>query len=407
MTFADFRTRIPAINSWLLAGVFFMIPVTVAPAYWLTVLILVLWLIEGRLGQKLRDLAAEPLVWAFVAYFAVFALSLLWSDDLSWGRRLLGRQYLFLLFPLYLSVAQRAHFARYVSAFLLSVTMCELLTFYNWAQLHVWPGLPDGIRVDKGADDTAPFVDRILYTPALALAGYLSAHRLLFELTSLRARLAYVALFAATVFNLLISGGRAGLVGFLALLTMLAFQRLVRRPMLATGVAAALVGGIVFGGYYGNDYFRLRVDRAFDEVVRYEELPKASVSQRIVYAANAWRVFAEHPLIGVGLGDTREAYREMNARHTPNWKPAWNPHNHYLYVLTAAGTLGAIALAAVLLLPWFLGAPADGRERVRKALPLLFIVICLFESYLMRSNTTLMFVLFTAASWCGMRGRAA
>lgn len=407
MTFADFRARIPAINSWLLAGVFFMIPVTVAPAYWLTLVILILWLIEGRLGEKLWALVKDPLVWVFVGYFSVFALSLLWSDDLEWGRRLLGRQYLFVLFPLYLSVARREHFGRYVGAFLLSVAICELLTFYNWAQLHVWPELPDGIRVDKGADDTAPFVDRILYTPALALAGYLSAHRLLFEVTSLRARMVYVMLFAGTVFNLLISGGRAGLMGFLALLTMLAFQRFARRPMLAAGVAAALIGGIVFGGYYGNDYFRQRLDRAFEEVVRYEELPKASVSQRIVYATNAWRVFAEHPLIGVGLGDTREAYREMNARHTPKWKPAWNPHNHYLYVLTAVGALGAVALAAVLLLPWLLDAPPDGRERVRRALPLLFIVICLFESYLMRSNTTLMFVLFTAASWCGVRGRPA
>ncbi|MCP2937726.1 hypothetical protein NK983_34020, partial [Salmonella enterica subsp. enterica serovar Typhimurium] len=79
------------------------------------------------------------------AYYGVFLLSLLWTADLEWGRRMSGRQGFFLLFALYFSVARREHFGRYVSAFLLSIAMCELLAFYNWAQLNVWPDLPEGI----------------------------------------------------------------------------------------------------------------------------------------------------------------------------------------------------------------------------------------------------------------------
>ena len=221
------RERIPFINSWLLAGVFFSIPLTVAPAYWLSALILIFWLVEGRYAEKLRALAAEPLVWLFAAYYAVFALSLLWTEDLDWGRRMTGRQGFFLLFALYFSVARREHFGRYVSAFLLSVACCEALAFYNWAQLHVWPDLPDGIRVEKGADDTAPFVDRMMYTPALALAGYLAGHRLLFEARTAGVRMLYVLLLLSTTLNLLIAGGRAGLLGFLVLLALLVLELLV------------------------------------------------------------------------------------------------------------------------------------------------------------------------------------
>ena len=225
MSLAALRERIPSINSWLLAGVFVCIPVQVAPAYLLSAAMLALWVVEGRLGAKLRALAAEPLVWIVVGYYAVLMSSMLWTDDTAWGWRMVHRQTFFLLFPLYLSVARREHFGRYVAAFLFSIAACEALAFYNWVQLHLWPGLPDGVRVDKTPEDTAPFVDRIMYTPALALAGYLAGHRLLFESTTLRQRALYGGLLAATVLNLLIAGGRAGMVGFLALLVLLVFQR--------------------------------------------------------------------------------------------------------------------------------------------------------------------------------------
>jgi O-antigen ligase len=399
------REQIPLINSWLLAGVFFTIPLTIAPAYWLSALMLILWLAEGRYAARLRALAAEPLVWLFAAYYAVFAVSLLWTDDLDWGRRMTGRQGFFLLFALYFSVARREHFGRYVSAFLLSIACCELLAFYNWAQMFVWPDLPDGLRVEKGAEDTAPFVDRMMYTPALALAGYLAGHRLLFEARTARTRLLYLIFFVTTLINLLISGGRAGVLGFLVLLTLLVFQRFARRPLFAAVLACVLSLGIVLGGYAGNDYFRDRVDLGIDQLVNYQDRPNTSISLRIVYARNAWRMIAESPWLGVGIGDYLTEYTKVNALHTPEWEPVYNPHNQYLYALANAGIPAGLLLLAVLGYPLVRRGPDDGRQRIRKALPVLFIPICVFESYLMRSNLSMMYVLFLAALWCGVRAR--
>lgn len=401
MSLSSLQARIPAVNSWLLAGVFFCIPIQVAPAFWLTALMLLLWLVEGRYADKLRTALTEPLTWVFAAYYGVFLLSMLWTEDRAWGWRMVGKQQFFLLFPLYFTVARREHLGRYVSAFLLSVSMCELLAFYNWAQLHAWPGLPDGIRVAKSSDDTAPFVDRILYTPSLALAGYLAGHRLLFEAPSLRSRAMYALLLLATTANLLISGGRAGMVGFLVLLALLVFQRFARRPVLAAATASLLITTVVLGGYHGNSYFRERVDDAIDQVSHYEDRPNSSVGLRIVYSTNAWRIYAEHPLLGIGAGDYPEEYRKMNALHTPQWEPAWNPHNQYLLALTSAGLAVGAALLAVLLVPLLRRGLAGDRRRMSRALPTLFIVLCLFESYLMRSNTSMMYVLFLAALWRG------
>ncbi|HRA77272.1 MAG TPA: O-antigen ligase family protein [Burkholderiaceae bacterium] len=405
MSLAQLRSRIPEINSWLLAAVFFCIPVQVAPAYLLTAAMLALWLIEGRLPEKLRALAGEPLVWIFVGYYGVLLASMLWTNDTEWGWRMIKRNNFFLLFLLYFSVARREHFVRYVTAFLASIALCEALAFYNWAQLHLWPGLPAGVRVEKDPYDTAPFVDRIMYAPLLALAGYLAGHRLLFEAATARWRLLYAALLAATAMNLLIAGGRTGLVGFLALLALLVFQRSGRRPLAASLLSTALIGGVVLGGYFGSDYFRERVHDAVQGVVEYETRPELSASQRIVFVVNAWRIYSEHPLLGVGIGDYRSEYERVNAVHTPQWPAGWNPHNHYLLVLTAAGVPGGIMLALVLFVPLLRAGPDDGRQRIRRAVPTLLIVICLLESYLARSNVSMMYVLFTAALWCGVPNR--
>src|SRR5690606_2022390 len=71
---AQLRERIALANSWLLAAVFFCIPVQVAPAYVLSAAMLALWVIEGRVGGKLRALAAEPLVRIMLGYYGVLLL---------------------------------------------------------------------------------------------------------------------------------------------------------------------------------------------------------------------------------------------------------------------------------------------------------------------------------------------
>ncbi len=407
MNFTNFRARIPAINSWLLAAVIACVPVLITPAYVLTGVMLLLWLVEGRLVRKLRALAGEPLVWIFAAYFGAYLLSLVWSENLDWGWRMVGKQKLFLFFGLYLSVARREHLARYVSAFLASMAVCETLAFYNWLDLHFLHALPEGVRVDKNPLDTSPFVDRILYAPALALAGYLAGHRLLFESESVGPRVMYGLLLCTTLLNLVLSGGRAGLIGFAVLMVLLLFQRMRQRRGLAALFSVLLVAGLFAGSYFGSDFLRSRIDQGVDEVRNFNERPNKSLTLRVVYAMNAWRLFAEQPLLGVGVGDYPAEYARMNALHTPAWRPMWNPHNEYLLAMSSAGLFGAVAVFLVLFFPLFRRGPDDGRRHLRIAVPLLFIVLCLLESYLMRSNTKLMYVVFMAVLWCDTRDRQA
>jgi O-antigen ligase len=396
---ATLRGRIPAINSALLAALFFVIPTHVAPAYFLTLLILLLLLLEGKPLAHLRTLADSPLPAIFAAYFAVFALSLLWTQDLAFGVKMVKRQVFFLLFPLYLLAARREHLRFYFAAFLASIALCVALAWYNWARLHHLPGLPGGIQVDKSIGDTAPFVDWIMYTPILAFAAYLLLHDWLFGpwLPGLRRRWLLAAFLLAVVGNALMSGGRSGVVGLIALIGLAAVQRFAQRPLLAATLAATGMALVVSAGYAVFPLFQERIDKAVEQVRSPLGAGDVSISYRLAYAKGALDVFADHPIAGAGAGDLPDEYLRINPNAPVESGRMWNPHNQYLLVLSTTGLLGGMMLVLVLAgVASLRTAPGDGLRRIQVALVVLFAVICLGESYLARSNTSLMFVLFSA-----------
>lgn len=386
------RARIPAINAGLFVSLFFFLPGKVGLAYIVTALMLILSMVEGRFSEKWQRLKGDPLFWIFQALFWVFPLSLLWTEDLDAGYRMVGRYTFFLLSALYLTVARRELIPRCIAAFLAGCALAEVLAYYNWLQLHVYPDWPRGVRVWKDPFDTAPFVDHIMYAPILAWAGYLALRGALTR-TGLP-RIAYLLLAGATAGNLLFSGGRTGQLAFLVMVAVLIFQRFARRPLLAGALSVVAVGGLLGGGYVGSDFFRARVDAAIHEVSILETNVNTSSGLRLNFYMNSLRLFAEKPLLGVGAGDYTVEYDRINALHSPVAFTTTNPHNQYLFVLSTTGVLGGAALALVLLPPTLWRRRDPELDGLRLALLVFIGTICMLESYLWRSNTSLLYVIF-------------
>jgi len=298
-----------------------------------------------------------------------------------------------LLSGLYLAVARREWLPRCVAFFLAGCAFCEVLAYYNWVQMHWWPTLPTGIRVDKGPEDTAPFVDRILYAPALAWAGYLAWYRA--WATRGWQRGLWTMLGFATTVNLVFSGGRTGQVTFLVLVALLVLQRLRQQPWKAAVGAVVIVTGLAGISYSASPYLRERVDMALHEAAHHEAAVNTSVGLRLNFYTNTLRLWAEQPLLGVGAGDFTQEYARVNAQHSPAWLTTVNPHNQYLFVLACTGVLGALVLGLVLCPPALWQGWGDTLSDWRVGLAVFAAVVCLFESYLWRSNTAALFVLFS------------
>lgn len=391
------RDRLPLINSALLATLFFLIPTQIAPVYVLTAVMLILWLIEGRWPQKWQTLRGNPVFWVFQAYFWWVVVSLLWTDHMAQGGRMVSRYLFFLLSALYFTVVRREHTGRYLVAFASGVVMCEVLATYNWLHLHHFPDWPAGVRAQKGALEIAPFVDRILFGPALAFAGYIGAWQA--TLSTGRTRVVWAAT-ALTAFAMLsVSASRVGMIGFSLMMALLVFQKLAHRRAMALLGAAAVLTGCVLGLYALSDAnTKERIGQIFSESQQLDTAVNESIPLRHLYVINCWQIIKQHPWLGVGAGDFTAEYKIVNDQHSPSWQPTRNPHNQMLFNLVTTGVFGGVLLLAVWVAPpWFARhGPDDGLRPLRLALPVFYFFICLSESYLWRSNTGLMFILFSA-----------
>lgn len=392
---AALRSRVPATNGVLFASLFFFLPAHVAPAYSISGLILVFTLVEGRLAEKWAQLKDDPLFWIFQAFFWITPLSLLWTDDLQAGLRMVGRYAFFLISPLYLLIARRSLAPRCIGAFLAGCLCAELLAWYNWLQMNAFPGWPPGIRVQKEATETAPFVDHILYAPILAWAGYLALRETLAAAGWRRAGFAVLA--ALTAGNLIFSTGRTGQLVFMVLVALLIFQRLAgRHPLRAALVAFGLTAGLAVLAYHTSAPIAAQVDETLTELAQPRDTLETATAQRLGFLVNSLRLAAENPLAGVGAGDFDAAYARLNERYTPRWITTTNPHNQYLFTIITTGVGGGMILLLAYFPPILWRRHQDALAQHRVAL-VVFIGVCsLFEDYLWRSNTSLLYVLFAA-----------
>ncbi|WP_019140021.1 O-antigen ligase family protein [Noviherbaspirillum massiliense] len=393
MTSPQAKPFLSQARSWLFSAICFVLPMKASYIYTLSALLLLVWIADGGLRAKFEAILRSKLCLAFIAYFGVYVLAMLWTEDTTSGWNMVGRHVPFLLFLLYWSSAEPGYRERYVSALLAGLCVCALLAYYNWIQLHWFPDWPRGVKVFKDPDDTAPFVDRILYTPILALGAYFSLRRAVFA-TSMTARMLPALIAAFLVFNLFFSGGRAGTVMFLALCVALAFERIKARGK-ALLLCVLVLPLLLVTAYRTQSYFAERVDFAVRDIKVFPENPNTSVGQRLVFWATSIRLFADHPLGGVGSGDYEKEYNQLKSQYWDTTPESHNPHNQFL--MTAA-TTGLLGLAALFCIFYFAASGSDFRTRT---MLLGFAVVCLFESYLWRSNTSLAFAAVLAALAAG------
>ena len=150
-------------------------------------------------------------------------------------------------------------------------------------------------------------------------------------------------------------------------------------------------------GFQFSPTFHKRVIQVGEEVGNFRENPNTSIGLRLLFWENSWEIIKNNPLIGVGTGDFKKEYGEVNKKASPNMVVTDNPHNQYVMVLCQFGILGLILLLAIFFLQMRQAfIVQDGYQRIRLAFPVLFLVIMLTESYLIVYETGFTFSLFSS-----------
>jgi len=381
------------IYQYLLILLAFLMPLTVAGANIVIVIIVILWLFSGSYKLKFIDVFSSKLIITSVLFYLVHILGMLWTEDLLWGAEILHKMWYFILFlPILYNIVRIKYFNYCVSAFLAAILLTELVSYLIWFEI---------ISPFKNASvlNPTPFMSHVSYNPILAFAIYIVMHQMFFNKQLGKVSFFMHGFFSITMtINMFITGGRAGQVMYFAMLSIFIFQFFNAEKIKSLIAITFLIPGVFFIAYQTSPLFNERVNNAVQDVVTYEKNGNTSVGKRITYAINSWEIIKNNPILGVGTGDFPIEYEKINEANGTDTPNSHNPHNMYTLVLTQLGLVGLISMLSIFYYQIKLSFISKNKliRDTGLTLPLLFLVIMWSDSYLLGHFTTLVFIFFSS-----------
>jgi len=378
---------------FLLISLAFLMPITVAGANLVVVLICILWIFSGAFKSKIQEIIQSKLMLASIIFFCSHVVGLLWTEDLDWGINIIHKMWYFIgLLPILYTIVKKANINLYISAFLLAISFTEIISYLVWFEL---------IEPFRHAtvNNPTPFMSHISYNPILAFAIYIVLHKLIFRREMTKFFIMIYSFFALSMsINMFITGGRAGQVAFFVILSVLIFQILDKQRFKALLAVFILTPGIFFIAFQTSSIFNERVNLAIHETINYSENVDSSVGLRILYTLNSFEIIKKNLIFGVGTGDFPSEYYNINQINSPNQPNTTNPHNMYILVLSQLGLIGLFSLLSIFYYQLKISKQASNRfvRDTGFVLPAMFLVIMMSDSYLLGHFTTLLFVFFSS-----------
>ncbi len=332
---------------------------------------------------------------SLTALFVIYALSVLWSSNKSYGGFILEKHLSLLLVPLAVIPALsclRPHIRHILSCFVTGILLSFSWLFYQYFTTY------------NATTDLSYFFRETAVQYVQLHPSYLAMYT--------------VFAFAIIAVKLNLTG--SGFIKALLFITLLILFVLIlmtgaRMPLLAlliitfamaTGILLKVRYGWLFSlglltliGFIG--YFSLRtplLKSRISEISNTAFKPPVdihfnSVNLRIAQLLCSKEIISQHWLTGVGAGDAQESLNHCYQQH--NWSPAlyersYNAHNQYLQTWLSSGIVGLLVLLFILLAPLW-----KGTNRLHMVLIVLFAICCLTESMLEKNKGIVFFVFFT------------
>jgi O-antigen ligase len=203
------------------------------------------------------------------------------------------------------------------------------------------------VSVPDGAAPFGPFVNTNHFAGFVELIAPLGVALLLFP-SRRRQRENVIFLLLFTIIPagaVVLSASRGGIVGLLLELALLLFlsraHQIGRKQLLGAAGIAVLAGSFTFW---------LGVSAA---VQRFEQLTRGGIARelRVSMYEDTWRIFADHPWVGTGLGTLVAVYPQYASFY--DGRTVDHAHNDYLELLADTGLMGGLCgLCFIALLLW-------------------------------------------------------
>ncbi len=378
---------------YVLPAFAFMLPLSRATNSLFVAVLILLLLLRGNFRQHIERLRVSSFARAILFFILFTLLSLLWTENFKEGlsSKLLYIQW-FAIFAIALNV-KKDRIYTIISAFVFGMVVSEILSYGMFFELWTIKG--------HGREYPSPFMMHIDYSIFLAFTAVILLNRLLSKRYTAKEKWIILFFFLTITGNLFINEGRTGQLAFVVgiFATVFIHYRITFKSVFA---ALILVAVIFSSAYHFSDKFQTRVQAAQNDLHRITEGQlNSSLGIRYAMYSVAMDIFKEHPLIGVGVGDYRDAAKEALSKNDHGFSkevvefiPKYHFHSQYLNTLVQGGIIGLFLLIMVFYRFATLSIAEPELKELSLLIVILFLVGFLPEPLLMKQFTNTLFILF-------------
>ena len=288
-----------------------------------------------------------------------------------------------------------------VYAFLIGMILAEIYVYYNI--FNIWEEYLKG-----SYNDILP-ISHIAYNPFLAVSIGLLL------MTILAGQYKNIRLFVAIIFlitmvaNMFMTGGRAGQVGFIFIWIAISYYFLKGKLTWFLVMVISLVSALIIA-WNLSPTFKNRAVMAIDELALYQDhahksletnrkILNTSVGLRLHFNERSLKLFKERPVYGYGTGSFENTFNNYAENSSELVFKTSNPHSNHMLILVQFGIVGFLIYlnmfyqqirAANMM-------PKDYEFRAMAfVLPLFFLLISFYDSYIWGHHTQALFAYLTA-----------
>jgi len=321
--------------NYIAVGYALVLPLSRAGVTIFTALLILLWLLEGNLKQKLYILKKNKVVLSIVAFLTFNFVSLLWTNSpLEALNYIRTYWYVLPIFVLFTSL-DKAYIPKVLSAFISGMLISEIISYGVF--FEVW------LFKHATIENPTPFMHHIEYSVFLAFTT-LTLLSKIFNTPSIKLKLFYAIFFTTMSGNLFLTEGRTGQIAFILGLFVLALVSF-KNKLKALGIAIILSVTLLVLAFNISTTFKNRIEIAksnIENIITKEDYC-TSLGGRVGAYISAKDIVLESPMLGVGIIDNMDEFRRLVDEKYPKMgciKSLPHMHNQYLQILTQLGFIG-------------------------------------------------------------------
>ena len=302
--------------------------------------IVIIFLLRGDIKHYLKEAWNNKVVRSFVYLFLIYALGLLWSENIKEGVYWLKSVKYGLYLIVFYAFVDGRYITKVITAFLLGMLVSELTSYGMMLGIMPWSLDIGGIHFYQSyaVGDPSPFLHHIHYGVALALAVILLGYQVYKSDKALWMKI-FMSIFIFTAsINIFVTGGRTGYLTFIFLIVTLSLFYLKRWAI----VGFAFMAFIFTLTYTQSPILQEKIAQTNKSVTElFSDKPNldSSIGTRAGLYYYGLKALSSNILFGVGTGDSMDEIR----KHAPlDWIGREQPHEHnqFFSVLVKVGIVG-------------------------------------------------------------------